>query len=365
MNSSAATRILHVLHRLDYGGVETWLLDLVRWSDPERLHHSFLVHGAPGALEGPVSKAHGTIVRGQDPHRYFTFTASLKRILAEQGPFQVVHSHLHLYSGIVMRTSARSGIPVRIAHGHSITPDGGSLRRRIYKGLMQRWIRRYATIGLAASEPALLHLFGADRDQRWQVLHCGIDIQRFADAKPDPGLRQQLGIPHGVRLIGHVGRLVMEKNHDFMLRVAVECPEAWFVFIGDGPLRTGLQEKTIALGIDKRVIFAGARSDVPALLKSMDVFLFPSLYEGLGLAMVEAQAAGLPVVHADHLPKDAAVIPELCSALPLTASAKTWAERLMTAHVPAGIALRQRLDGSHFSQATGFARLGSIYQEGR
>ena len=136
MNPPAVIRVLHVLHRLDYGGVESWLLDLVRWSDPQRVRHAFLVHGSPGALEDQVIGAHGTIIRGQDPHRYFTFTASLKRVLAENGPFQVVHSHLHLYSGIVLRTADKCRVPVRIAHGHTITPDGAGIVRRLYKALM-------------------------------------------------------------------------------------------------------------------------------------------------------------------------------------------------------------------------------------
>lgn len=363
MNPPSAIRILHVLHRLDYGGVESWLLDLVRWSDPGRLQHAFLVHGAPGALEDQVISAQGTIIRGQDPHRYFAFTAGLRGVLDEHGPFHVVHSHLHLYSGIVMRTAARCRIPRRIAHGHTITPDGTGLRRRLYKALMQRWIAKHATVGLAASRPALLHLFGGTEDKRWQVLHCGIDFRRFVEARKEPQSLRQLGIPEGVRIVGHVGRLVMEKNHAFMLRIAAACPDAWFVFIGDGPLRAQLQEEAAALGVAARVVFAGARNDVPTLLKSMDVFLFPSLFEGLGLAMVEAQAAGLPVVHGDNIPGDAAVVPELCRALPLSAPANVWAERLMAARVPPGVDPGRRLADSHFNQATGFTRLAALYQE--
>ena len=137
-------------------------------------------------------------------------------------------------------------------------------------------------------------------------------------------------------MIGHVGRFLWAKNHPFVVKVAVALfqrePRACLLLIGDGPLQPEIEALVRTSGIADRVIFAGARADVPRLLKgAMDAFVFPSHFEGLGLAAVEAQAAGLPCVIATTIPEEIDVVPELIYRLPLDAPAELWAERILAA----------------------------------
>jgi glycosyltransferase involved in cell wall biosynthesis len=361
MSPSTPIRVLQVLHRMDYGGIESWLMGVLRLADPAHVHLDFLVHGPPGAHEAEIVRLGGGIIRGGDPHRPRAYRQRLLEVLREHGPYRVVHSHLHLYSGVVLRAAADARVPVRIAHSHNVTPQERGLLRRFYAWGMRRWIRRHATVGLAASSAAVANLYGPAADPRWQVLLYGLDLAPFRQVIDRGALRRQLGIPADARVVGHVGRLVTQKNHELVLRIAAALPEAWFLLVGDGELRPQLERRAAELGIADRTVFAGARGDVAALLKSMDVFLFPSHFEGLGLAVVEAQAAGVPVVTADTTPAEALVVPWLCSVLPLSAPIERWASTLRCARRPEHGDPLAEVAASPFDQQAGFMRLMALY----
>jgi glycosyltransferase involved in cell wall biosynthesis len=144
-------------------------------------------------------------------------------------------------------------------------------------------------------------------------------------------VRRELGIPPHALVVGHVGNLLPVKNHRLLIETFAEigrqAPAAMLLMIGTGPLKTDLEAQVAALGLTSRVIFAGARSDVPTLLMgAIDVFMFPSLWEGLPLAAVEAQAAGLPIALSDRVSEEADVVPELIRRLSPTASPQDWAQ---------------------------------------
>ena len=153
----------------------------------------------------------------------------------------------------------------------------------------------------------------------------------------DPAeVRRELGIPEGAFVVGHVGRFSPVKNHTFIVDIAADLvkqrPDAHFLLVGDGPLRPAIEEKVDALGLEVHFTFAGLRSDVPRLMKgAMDVFLFPSLFEGLPLVLVEAQAAGLQCVYSDVIPAEAVVIPALMNMAPLDETPDQWADLVLNA----------------------------------
>jgi glycosyltransferase involved in cell wall biosynthesis len=143
-----------------------------------------------------------------------------------------------------------------------------------------------------------------------------------------------LGLPDDAQVIGHVGRFVEQKNHGQLLEIAAEVmrrrSDTWLLLVGEGPLLPEVQRHAEELGISQRVVFAGVRPDVPRLmLEAMDLFLFPSLHEGLGLVLVEAQAAGLPCIYSDVVPREADVAMPLLHRLPLSESPEVWAERVV------------------------------------
>lgn len=347
---------------MDFGGVESWLMSLLRQINRNDVRFDFLVHGQPGAHEREIERLGGRILRGADPHRPWAFCCRLREVLRNHGPYDVVHSHVHLYSGLVLWIAATARVPVRIAHGHNTPPAKPGMKRLFYSRLMRRLITRYATSGLAASRAARDNLYGDGNDPRWQILLFGLMTAPFRDPVDRVNLRRHLGIPTEVRVVGHVGRLVPQKNHDLILRVVAQIPDVWLLLVGDGELRPDLERQVNELGIARRTVFTGARADIPALLKTMDVFLFPSHFEGLGLAVVEAQAAGLPIVTADTIPPEAIIIHNACSILSLNDPISHWVEAIQKSHVKLGANPLDLIAASPFDQRVCLERLLAIYR---
>jgi len=201
---------------------------------------------------------------------------------------------------------------------------------------MRHWIDAAATDGLAASGQAAVDLFGPDwgANARYRTLFCGIDLVPFAQPICRDAVRTEFHIPRDAFVIGHVGRFTEQKNHAFLLDVAAEVARrdanARFLLVGEGELRPAMMARAAALGLGEHAIFAGSRADVPRLMRgAMDAFLFPSRYEGLGLVLVEAQAAGLPCAIADVVPGEADIVPPLMHRLSLRQSARQWADALL------------------------------------
>jgi glycosyltransferase involved in cell wall biosynthesis len=333
-------RVLHVLGTLNPGGVERWLLDVLRRIDRDRCKMDFLVHvDRPGAYDEEARALGAELIPCPFVSHPLRYQRRFSQILHDHGPYDVVHSHVHAFSGFVLRLAARQGIAKRIAHSHNDTKeidDRGSLVRRAYLAVMRRSIARYATLGLAASHRAGEALFRPrwGSDERFRVLLYGLDLAPFLSATRDPSFRSRLGIPDGAFVIGHVGRLVPQKNHSLLLQ-AVACaaqrePRVHLLLVGEGASRTQIENEARTLGIANRLTMTGTRHDVTDILvNAMDVFAFPSLYEGLGLALVEAQAAGLPCVFSDIVPQEADVIRPMLRRLSLSDPPTAWAEALL------------------------------------
>ena len=359
-------RILHVLGKLDYGGVETWLVQVLRHIDRQKYQMDFLVHTTDRGLYDEEVRALGSRIVPCLSHTHpLQYAFNFLRVLRQYGPYDVVHSHVHHYSGYVLLLAAMAGVPVRIAHSHSAPRSTEAFRglgrptdlrdpyrrtmfrrtmylrtmfrRAMYRRTMQAMIGICATRGLAVSAEAGDHLFSKNwrnYPEQWQLQHLGIDLSRFDIPVDRDSLRRAIGIPSDALVIGHVGRFVAPKNHAFLVEIARELvglePKAVFLLVGEGPLRAEIEAKVNGYSIEKHFIFAGLRSDVPALMKgAMDVFLFPSLYEGLGLALLEAQAAGLTSVVSDIVPGESDAIPSLVDRLALGNSASTWAHAVL------------------------------------
>ena len=262
----------------------------------------------------------------------------------------MVHSHVHDYSGYVLRLARRAGVPVRIAHSHNDTTQFESqagILRKNYLALMKHWIQSHATVGLGCSQRAAACLFGMDwkSDSRLKLLFCGIDLAPFQAADDGQRLRQELGIPAEAFVVGHVGRFNHQKNHRFLVEVFAEIakrhPPSRLLLVGDGPLRPEIEQQVAAAGLNDKVIFAGLRRDVPRLMTGvMDAFLFPSHFEGLPIVLMETQAAGLPCIVSDVIDEGATIIPSLMNRLSLAQPAADWAEVTLAARKDAAESAR-------------------------
>jgi glycosyltransferase involved in cell wall biosynthesis len=332
-------RILHIVGGLDRGGAETWLVQVLRHVDRRTHPMDFLVHGdQPGAYEDEVRALGARVLRCVGPSSPLRYAWQLRRILREYGPYDCVHAHIHQASGYVLLLAAAMHVPHRIAHSHLDTRDldrRSSWLRRAYVSAMGMLVRRFATAGFAVSDAAARSLFSESwrSDPRVSLCPLGIDLRSFDPEVASSEVRAQLGIPAGSFVVGHTGRFCEQKNHCFLVDIAERFlriqPGAVFLLVGDGPLRPAIEQMMHARGLGQRFIFTGVRGDVPRLMMgAMDCFLFPSLYEGLGLVLWEAQAAGLECVVSENVPWEADAIPEQVTRLSMHAPPARWADAL-------------------------------------
>lgn len=368
-------RVLHVVGSLEAGGVQAWLLGLLREFDPGQVRTDFLVHRTESAFHDDEARRLGAnILYCPGPQRIAQYVRTFRRLLQEHGPYDVAHSHVHHYSGAVLRWSRQCGIPTRIAHSHNDTRGedaSACLLRRGYHALMRRWISHHATHGLAASREAALSLFGVDwaKDRKFRVLSCGVDLASFHVSRVRDEIRREFGFADGQFVVGHVGRFTEQKNHAFLVKIvhlAVALNDnVRFLWIGDGPLREPIRAELTRRGLADRVVFAGLRSDVQQVLSAMDAFVFPSLNEGLPLALVEAQAAGLSCLISSTISPEAIVVPPLVRALSLDEGADVWAAALLAIREQARpITAEESLccvESSPFNLRTSAVRLRQIY----
>jgi glycosyltransferase involved in cell wall biosynthesis len=333
-------RILHVLGGMDRGGVETWLMHVLRNIDRQQFQMDFLVHtDRRCAYDDEIESLGSNLHFCPNPSNPLQYRQNFIRILREQGPYDIVHSHVHSFSGYVLRLAKSAGVPVRIAHSHSDTScvdKSGLLHRRLYLKFVRRWVQRYASRKVAVSRQAAVSLYG----QAWasdadvSVLYCGIDLEPFSRIPDRAQVRRELGYNPDEFTIGHVARFDPVKNHEFLLhlhaQIVRDIPAARLLLIGQGPLEAQTRGLASRLGIADRVTFAGARGDVARImLGAMDVFVMPSLYEGLSLAAIEAQAAGVPTVLSDTFPPEVDIGSGLVRFLSLREGSRAWAQKAL------------------------------------
>ncbi len=375
MSDKHPTRVLHVVSEMGRGGVETWLLHLLRHLDSHDIQMDFLVTQPERACPYlDELTTHGSCIIPCPVAPAWSFSRRFTQILHTYGPYDVVHCHAHHFSGLVLRIARQAGVPQRIAHSHQdTTPQEAHARlgRRLYLQLTTQWITRNATVGLAASRQAAAALFGLRwrTDPRWRTLYCGIDLTPFATPPDHTAVRAEFGIPDDALVVGHIGRFIEKKNHALLIDIFAEIvrrrPTARLLLVGDGPLRPTIKARVEQVGLQDRVIFAGLRSDVPRLLLgAMDVFVFPSLAEGLGLVLIEAQCAGLPCVYADVIPPEADLVPSLTRRLALSQPATAWAEAALQATASPHLSQHDALVAvslSPFAIETSLKELEKIY----
>jgi glycosyltransferase involved in cell wall biosynthesis len=297
-----------------------------------------LVHvDQPCAYDDEIHNLGSRIIRCLYPSQPGQYAHRFRQILRSYQP-DVVHSHVGYFSGYILRLAHQENIPVRIAHSHndfSMEEKQASWQRRIYITLMQQWIKHYATLGLGCSGKAIASLLGTWKlDPRWQLLYCGIDLTPFQDQVNSTQRRQELGIPQNAFVIGHVGRFTEQKNHTFLVEIVSEVakrePRTHLLLVGEGELQSSIEQKVTHLGLTNRVTFAGSRSDIPKLMQGvMDVFLLPSLHEGLPLVLLEAQAAGLHSIISNIITSEVDQSKLLIHRLPLSQHLSVWADAIL------------------------------------
>lgn len=328
-------RVLHIFNRMDRGGAETWIMNVYRKLDREKFQFDFLVqHDSPGSYDSEIRALGGRVIPGAPARSIGRYISGLSRTIRDFGPYEVVHSHVHHFSGVTLAVAKAARVPVRIAHSHNDlrrSDNGATLNRILYSSAMKWSINQCATTGFAVSKEAAVSLFGSrwGTDDRIGVLHCGVDLEPFHKSVDGTQLRSEMGLPPDAFVIGHVGSFTPQKNHTLLIevfaRIAQKNRNAYLLLLGGGPREKEIRQQIEALGLTDRVILPGVRTDVPEVMKgAMDCFFLPSLYEGIPLVLMEAQAAGLPAVISDTVTDEGIILPHLFQRRSLSAPLSEW-----------------------------------------
>lgn len=347
-------RVAQVIGKLANGGVEAVVNNYYQHTDTERFQFDYYID------EDSQEPPQEMIRRGARYYRIPSSRHLMKRIrtlmhLFRDNNYGIVHAHMNTLNAPVLYAAWRAGVPVRISHNHSTASDR-EWRRALVKKLLRATGSWFATDRMACGEAAGRWFFGRRLfdSGRVFVLPNAIDPEKY---RFDPEARQHLRDALGAKgrlVIGHAGRFMPQKNHAFLLRafraVLARNPRAVLWLVGDGELQPQIRKLAGQLGISGSVLFLGARDDLSSLYSAMDCFMLPSLYEGVPLVGVEAQAAGLPCFFSDHVSTEVAYT-ERAFFISLKVHEDVWADAIADV-VPASQAQRAkaagRLEGTLF-----------------
>ncbi len=387
-------RILQVISNFGVGGAEVWLIALLRYFKEhadvlgvEVETDVLLTNGVRDRLDDEAQSLGARLIYARYSRRSLpSFIASWRHALGK-GRYDAIHDHQEFTAGWHFLFGWGYLPPVRIAHLHNPMTHQTSYRssflRRMTVELGNRLVCRGATHLLSTSRQ-LISAQGFDdlpaaRDLHKVAVYCGFDPHRFLGDRVNA--RREIGAEFNLtpetRVLLFVGRLdsnadedLNQKNPGFCAEVARECAARDPTFAclmaggGDAMLRR-LQARVRDWGLESRVRLLGARTDVPRLMLGADLLILPSLSEGLGMVAVEAQAAGLPVLASDAVPRECVVLPDMVDFLPLAHGVSRWADAVsakLAAPKPVQAAANSRVAASPFSIETSARSLVEIYR---
>jgi Glycosyltransferase len=326
-------RVLQVVWSMDRGGLETFIMNVYRNIDRSRVQFDFLVHtNKECAYDAEIRSLGGKIFKvASRRNSMLKNSRELDAFYRGHPEYGIVHMHDSCMSYISpLYFAKKNGVPVRILHSHSTGVSKEETAHKVLHLFHQRRLKELVTDCFACSSEAGKWMFGKSKAE-FQYIKNGIESQRFIyDEMLRERYRREMGLEDKI-VIGHIGRFAYPKNHTFLLEIFYELSKLSDQFvlllIGKGELEAEIQKKVCELDLINKVIFLGERADIPQLLQAMDLFVFPSIFEGLPVTLVEAQAAGLKCVVADTVTRQAAVS-DLTEYIDLKKSAFEWAERI-------------------------------------
>lgn len=323
-------RILHVVTHMNRGGLETMLMNYYRKIDRTKVQFDFLVHRQERAdYDDVIESLGGKIYRLPYLNPFSRgYLRALDAFFEEHREYRIVHSHLDCMSAIPLKVAKKHGVPVRIAHSHTSSQDI-NLKYPL-KLYYKTRIKNYATDLFACSEKAGKWMFGTDN---FKILPNAIDVKQYLyDSDKRKKKREELKVGNAF-VVGNVSRFSKVKNHKFLIDILSELLKidnnVKLILVGEGEEYEKIKCLVKNRGLSDNVIFTGLRSDVFEIMQAFDVFVLPSLYEGLPVTMVEAQAAGLPCFISDGVPIDCKITDDVYR-ISLDKGDKEWAEQIYT-----------------------------------
>lgn len=334
MEKNEPIRVAQIMGKWVGGGVEAVVMNYYRHIDRDKIQFDFICDDDSTRIPTEeIEKLGGKVILIPPYQKVFKYHKTLKKVLQE-GQYKIVHSHINALSVFSLWAAKSAGVPVRIAHSHS-TSNKKEWKKTLLKNILRPFSKVFATDYFCCSELAGRWLFGNKTYDQGKVylLNNAIDVDKFKyDEKIRKEKRKELNIKDNQLVIGHIGRFVQQKNHEFLIDIFNEIykqdKNAILLLIGEGPLKEEIQNKVNELGLDKNVKFLGQRNDANELYQAMDAFVLPSLYEGLPVVGVEAQASGLPCFFSTDMTKETKVL-GTTQFIELAKSPEMWAQSIL------------------------------------
>lgn len=323
---SEKVKVLYFIDRMLKGGIQSFVIEIIKNIDKEKIQIDFLLldDGNKYELEDElkklgckVFKLEGMWVRKTTD--FIKYNKVLDDFFKQHNDYKVVHLHSSSKNYMVLKKAKKYGIPMRIAHSHNIDFQTQNPVKKFIGNIFKIFLKKYSTNFFACSKLAGEWLFGKKivNSNKFQVIHNAIDYNRFKfNQEKRENIRRELNVKDNEVLVGHIGRFTNQKNHEFLIDIFDEMVKqnsnCKLLMIGKGEKEQIIKDKVKNLNLENKVIFEGFKDDVSGYLNAMDYFVFPSLYEGLGIVLIEAQANGLKCFTSkDVVPLDAKVTPQL------------------------------------------------------
>lgn len=341
--NNSIPRVLQVFTILNRGGAESMIMNYYRNIDRSKIQFDFLVHRPQrGAFEDEIEELGGRVFKLPKINPIFPkpYYRELINFLKKHNNYKIIHSHINTFSRFPLKIAKETSIPCRISHAH-IALEPFSLHnlflrdksREELKNVVKRMLKinssNYSTHLMSCGKKAGLWLYNG---KNFEIINNAIDTKKyifnsFVQNQYKSKFRMSTQL-----ILGHVGRFNEQKNHNYLLEVFKivldKKPNSKLILVGDGELRKQIEMKVKELKIDKNILLLGVRKDVSELLQMMDVFVFPSLYEGLPVTLVEAQAAGLKVFASDTITREVALTDDI-EFLSIKETPEYWADRIL------------------------------------
>lgn len=324
-------RVLQITGGMDMGGIENFIMNIYRNIDRNKVQFDFLIHQEKEQIfEEEIKKLGGNIYRIPSIKKigYFNYKKELKNFF-EKNKYKIVHSHYNELSGLILKVAKKCGIKNRIAHSHTSYPTYKNFFIKIFSKFLILQLKDKNILKLACSREAGEWLYGIN--SKFEIINNGVNPQEYIfNTKKRNEMREKAKLKANDIVIGHIGRFSNEKNHSFLIDIFNELLKInenyKLLLVGDGNTREEIEKKIKSLKLEDGIRFLGVRKDVKNILQGLDIFILPSIFEGLPVTLVEAQGAGLKCFISDSITKEIDLECGLIKFIGLDKSALEWAK---------------------------------------
>lgn len=326
-----AVRVLQVLHGMNRGGAETLVMNIYRNIDREKVQFDFIVHTDLKCNYDDEIEDLGGVIYHCPEYKVINHSSYVKwwnSFFSEHKDYKIIHGHLDSSAAIYLKVAKKFGL-VTVAHSHN-TSEGSGIKAEVKK-LLKYGLNNVSDIKMGCSKEASRWLFG-DSCEDAVTIKNSVDTKKFAySAEVRKAVKAELNISDKF-VVGHIGRFQPQKNHLYLIEIFKQIFEknsdSILLLCGIGELKDEVFEKVKSLGLENNVRFLGLRDDIEKVCQAFDVFLFPSLYEGLPVTLVEMQAAGAPCVISDVITEEVCIT-DIVKKVSLDKSPQLWADEVL------------------------------------